>query len=395
MDYTKILTDIISIDTSIPPGLNYGEVIDYLQPLFEGVGFETRKIYIPKEHADGGEGRVNLICHRREPGKPRLIFYGHIDVVPAEGWDAFRPRVANGKIYGRGAADMKGAIVALLLGLEDLKGKPLKYDTSVMITTDEETGQASQIRYLAQFLQPVAGAYVFSLDSSFGYVGIANLGVVHMDIKVKGKSVHSGLSHLGENAVEKANLLVTALLNLKNKVVQRKSAVDVHPDTGLAKMESRLNINKIEGGLKVNIVPDQCLISVDRRLIPEENLEEAEKELMDTLSSVKGVNWGVDSIYRIPTVPPCQSPIVDELAGIIKEVTGQSGRFGEMGSGDLPYIVTSEWGAKEFGLGVIRAECNIHGKDEFAYQKDIEDLAEIISRFLSPVGDCLFCHPER
>ncbi len=385
MDYTKILTDIISIDTSIPPGLNYGEVIDYLQPLFEGVGFETRKIYIPKEHADGGEGRVNLICHRREPGKPRLIFYGHIDVVPAEGWDAFRPRVANGKIYGRGAADMKGAIVALLLGLEDLKGKPLKYDTSVMITTDEETGQASQIRYLAQFLQPVAGAYVFSLDSSFGYVGIANLGVVHMDIKVKGKSVHSGLSHLGENAVEKANLLVTALLNLKNKVVQRKSAVDVHPDTGLAKMESRLNINKIEGGLKVNIVPDQCLISVDRRLIPEENLEEAEKELMDTLSSVKGVNWGVDSIYRIPTVPPCQSPIVDELAGIIKEVTGQSGRFGEMGSGDLPYIVTSEWGAKEFGLGVIRAECNIHGKDEFAYQKDIEDLAEIISRFLSPV----------
>jgi len=383
MDYSQILKDLISIDTSVPPGLNYGEAIDYLQPLFEEVGFKTRKVYVPKEYAEEREGRVNLLCHHREPEKPRLIFYGHVDVVPAEGWDAFKPWMEGGKIYGRGATDMKGAIVALLLGLEALKGKSLRYDTSVMITTDEELSQASQIRYLAQFLQPLSGAYVFSLDSSFGYVGIANLGVLQMEIKVKGKSVHSGLSHLGENAVEKANLLMGALLDLKNKVVQRKSAIAVHPATGLTRMESKLNINKIEGGLKVNIVPDQCVISVDRRLIPEEDLEEAEKELLDTLSSVEGVEWEIGEIFRIPTIPPCQDPIVSELAKIIEEVTGQSGKFGEMGSGDLPYIVTNEWGGKEFGLGVIRAECNIHGKDEFVYQKDIEDLAEIISRFLS------------
>ena len=383
MDYVEILKDLISIDTSVPPGWNYDKAIDYLQPLFEKVGFETKKLDIPKEYVEGREGRVNLLCHRKEPEKPRLIFYSHIDVVPAEGWDAFNPWVENGKIYGRGAADMKGAIAALLLGLEALKGRPLKYDTSVMVTTDEETNQASQIRYLTQFLQPVSGAYVFSLDSSFGYVGIANLGVLQMDIKVRGKSVHSGLSHLGENAVEKATLVMEALLALKSKVTQRKSAIDVHPGTQLTKMEPRLNINKIEGGLKVNIVPDQCLISVDRRLIPEENLEEAEKELMDTLSSVEGVEWEIAKIHRIPTVPPCQDPIVDELAEIIKEVIGRSGKFGEMGSGDLPYIVTSEWGGKEFGLGVIRGECNIHGKNEFVYQKDIEDLARIISRFLS------------
>jgi len=382
MDYVEILKDLISIDTSVPPGWNYDKAIDYLQPLFEKVGFETKKLDIPKEYVEGREGRVNLLCHRKEPEKPRLIFYSHIDVVPAEGWDAFNPWVENGKIYGRGAADMKGAIAALLLGLEALKGRPLKYDTSVMVTTDEETNQASQIRYLTQFLQPVSGAYVFSLDSSFGYVGIANLGVLQMDIKVRGKSVHSGLSHLGENAVEKATLVMEALLALKSKVTQRKSAIDVHPGTQLTKMEPRLNINKIEGGLKVNIVPDQCLISVDRRLIPEENLEEAEKELMDTLSSVEGVEWEIAKIHRIPTVPPCQAPIVDQLAGIIKDTTGQSGKFGEMGSGDLPHIVTSEWRGKEFGLGVIRAECNIHGKNEFVYQKDIEDLAEIISRFL-------------
>ncbi len=385
MDYIKILKDLISIDTSVPPGLNYAKAVDYLQPLFQGVGFESRKFPIPREHAEGREERVSLICHRREPGKPRLIFYGHIDVVPAEGWDAFHPRIESGRIYGRGAADMKGAIVALLLGLEAVKGKPLRYDTSVMITTDEEISQASQIRYLTQFLQPVSGAALFSLDSSFGHVTIANLGLLHIDIEVKGKSVHSGLSHLGENAVEKANLLVKALLDLKNEVTQRKSEINVHPSTGLAKMEAKLNVNKMTGGLKVNIVPDRCLVSVDRRLIPEESIADAEKELLGTLSSVEGVNWGIERIHKIPPVPPCQHPVVDELAEVIRKVTGQTGKFGEMGSGDLPYIVTSEWGAREFGLGVIRPECNIHGKDEFVYQKDIEDLAKIISQFLSPI----------
>lgn len=383
MDYVKVLMGLLAIDTSVPPGKNYEAAIDYLQPLFQKVGVATQKIHIPKEQAEGREGRVALIGHRRDPGKPRLIFYAHVDVVPAQGWDAFKPRVQDGKIYGRGAADMKGAIPALLLALDNLKDRPLKYDTSVMITTDEETGQADQLRYLGQYLQPVGGAYVFNLDASFGYVGITNLGALQMYVTVKGKSVHSALSHLGENAVEKANRLVNALLELKSRVVQRKSMVETHPESGLKKMEARLNINMINGGLKVNIVPDECVIAIDCRLIPEENLETAEKELMATMAAVPDVRWEVARAFTIPPVPPCEDPIVDELAAIIKEVTGRTGKYGEMGSGDLPHIVVDEWGGKEFGLGVIRSGCNIHGKDEFVYQQDIEDLTTIIAHFIS------------
>jgi succinyl-diaminopimelate desuccinylase len=382
MDYIEVLKHLLSIDTSVPPGLNYDQAVDYLQPLFEELGFDAQRIHVPEKYAEGRKGRVNLICHRRATGRKRLIFYGHIDVVPAEGWDAFKPRVENGKIYGRGAADMKGSIAALLLALETLKAKPLNYDVSVMITTDEEFSQASQLRYLERYLQPVSDTYFFNLDSSFGYVSIAGLGALQVDIKVKGKSVHSALSHLGENAVEKANLLVRALLDLKSKVVGRKSKVPVHPGTGLTNMEARLNVNMIKGGLKVNIVPDECLVSMDRRLIPEENLEDARKELMDALSSVPDVVWELERVFTIPTVPPCDDPLVDDLVDIIKDTTGQGGKFGEMGSGDLPHVV-AEWGGKEFGLGTIRPECNIHGKDEFVYQQDIEDLAKIISRFLS------------
>ncbi len=383
MNYVAVLKDLISIDTTVPPGLNYDKAIDYLEPLFKETGFDTRRLIIPAKHAEGREGRVNLVCHRSEKGKPRLILYGHIDVVPAEGWDAFKPRVEDGKVYGRGAADMKGSIVALLLAMESLKGKRLNFDVSVMVTTDEESSQASQIQYLKQYLEPVAGAYFLNLDSSFGFVSIAGLGALHADIKVTGKSVHSGLSHLGENAIEKASLLIQALMDLKRRVEQRKSSVSTHPDTKLSRMEGRLNINMIKGGIKVNVVPDECIISVDRRLIPEENLEDARKELLDTLASVKGVTWQLERAYGIPTVPPADDPVIDRLAGIIGGTTGQANKFGEMGSGDLSHIVAT-WGCKAFGLGVIRPECNIHGKEEFVYLQDIEDVARILAKFLSP-----------
>ncbi len=383
MDHIKILKDLIAIDTTVPPGNNYGRVIDYLQPLFSQVGFETQRIEIPVEEAEGREGRVNLICHRRQPGKPRLIFYTHIDVVPAQGWEAFKPVVENGRIYGRGSADMKGAIPALLLALEKCKDRPLNYDASVMLTTDEEYSQASQLRYISRYLQPVKNAFFFDLDCSFGFVSIAGLGAIHLDIIVKGKSVHSGLSHLGENAVENAVSLMNALLELKKKVVVRKSAVSAHPETGLDKMTSRLNINMVHGGTKVNIVPDECVISVDRRLIPEENIEEARNEILDALNSVPGVQWEISGEVLIPPVPPASDPLIDELAGILKKVTGEGGKFGEMGSGDLGNIVVNEFGGQFFGLGVISPESNIHGKNEFVYQQDIEDLAEIIYRFLT------------
>jgi len=383
VDYVKILKDLIAIDTTVPPGHNYETAIDYLVPLFRQVGMQVEKIVIPPSEAEGREGRVNLIGRIPASGKPRLIFYGHIDVVPAQGWDAFVPRVAEGKIFGRGSADMKGAIPGLLMALEKAQGRSLNYDITTIITTDEESSQNSQLRYLSRFIQPLKGAYFFNLDSNAGYISISNLGALHMDIQVKGKSVHSGLSHLGENAVEAAIPLLAALIKLKRKVTRKKSRVPAYPQTGLSYMVPRLNVNMVHGGLKVNIIPDECVISIDRRLIPEENMEQARQEIIDALSAVPQVRWEIAGEVKIPVPPPCEDPLIDKLAGILKDVTGSTGKYGEMGSGDLPNIVVNEWGGHEFGLGVIRTESHIHGKDEFVYQKDIEDLAEVIYRFLT------------
>ncbi|MBI2859296.1 MAG: M20/M25/M40 family metallo-hydrolase [Chloroflexi bacterium] len=382
MDYIRILTDLISIDTSAPPGLNYDQAMKYLDPLFQEAGCNTEIIEIPAIHCGGLSGRMNLIAHRRNPGKPRLVFYSHVDVVPATGWPAFSPRVSEGRVFGRGAADMKGAIPALLMALDNVRGSELAFDVSAIVTTDEEVGQAGQVRYLAQFLQPLKGGYVHSLDSDFGAISITNLGAIHLEVRIKGKSVHSGLSHLGVNAVEKAHAVLGALLSLKEKVETRESAIAANPATGLKYMAARLNVNMIRGGLKSNIIPDECTIAVDRRLIPEENLADAEKELIGAIETVRGVDWEITTLEGIPTVPPCTDPITDRVSEIVREVTGNSGKFGEMGSGDFLPIVANDWQAQLFGLGVIRSDCNIHGKDEFVYQKDIEDLSRIITRFL-------------
>ena len=383
LDHSTILRNLISIDTSVPPGSNYEKAIDYLIPLFKEAACDTYKVAIPFENAEGREGRFALVAHRRESGKSRLIFYCHVDVVPADGWDAFNPKVEMGKIYGRGAADMKGAIASLLVALYEVKDQLLQYDVSVMVTTDEEDTQADQLRYLKKFLEPVAGAGIFSLDSNFGFVSVANLGLLQMDIVIRGKSVHSGLAHLGENAIEQAVPVLQALVNLKKKVVKRRSNVKLDPSTGIKVMEGRLNINVIKGGIKANIVPDSCTITIDRRLIPEEKIEDAEKEIIDAVNKIPGIKWELGKAARIPTIPASEGDEIDKLAGVLKKVTGKTGKYGEMGSGDLTAIAGLEWNARSYGLGVIRTESNIHGKEEYAYLKDIQDLTAIIKQLLT------------
>ncbi len=75
--------------------------------------------------------------------------------------------------------------------------------------------------------------------------------------------------------------------------------------------------------------------------------------------------------------------MVDRLADVIKDVTGSTGKYGEMGSGDLANIVVNDWKGTTFALGVIRPDCNMHGNDEYVRIADMESLAAIISRFLA------------
>jgi len=383
MDYVDVLCRLIEFDTSAADGTGCREAMAYLATQFGKVGCDVARVEIPRDAADGLDGRMALLCHRRRAKAERLLVYSHVDVVPAQGWSAFTPRVAGGRVYGRGAADMKGSIAALLGALWRLRGRELRYAVSALVTMDEETHQMSQLRYLTPFLEPGTRPHVLSLDNAFGYVTIANLGLLQLDIVVHGVSVHSGLAHLGRNAVEGAARLVSAVLALKERVLERRSSVETHPDTGLLLMEPRLNLNWIEGGLARNIVPDLCRFSIDRRLLPEESAEAAREELLAALRGGPGVEWEVVREYVIPTVPCCDDPAAGVMAGVIREVTGVTGLYGAMMSGELPGAACGPWGGQSFGVGLIRPDNHIHGVDEHVCVADLDRLTEVLARFLS------------
>jgi len=383
VDHLDILCRLIEIDTSGVDGSGCREAMSLLALSFESAGLETRRVDIPAVAAEGRDGRMALVCHRRRPGRERLIVYSHVDVVPAKGWPAFEARRSDGKIYGRGAADMKGSIAVLAGALESLKDVPLEYDLSVLVTMDEETQQRSQLEYVTTELAPGEAPHVLSMDAGFGYVSIANLGVLQMDVMVRGESVHSGLSHMGKNAVEDANALIGAVLSLKQRVTRRRSETRTHPDTGLPVMEPRLNVNQIEGGLARNIIPDSCVFSIDRRLLPEERTKDARAEIVETLRGVSSAEWEILRESVIEPVPPCDDPEAEILADIVRDVTGATGLYGEMISGDLPGAATQLWSGKVFGLGLIRPESRIHGIDEFVYESDMNQLKEVLARFLT------------
>jgi acetylornithine deacetylase/succinyl-diaminopimelate desuccinylase-like protein len=148
-------------------------------------------------------------------------------------------------------------------------------------------------------------------------------------------------------------------------------------------MQGNLCITMLHGGVKVNIVPDECVITLARRIIPEENIDDCEREIRAALATVPGVRYEVKVTERHPTVRDTyDDPLANELCGIMKAVTGAAGKYGGMGT--LPVDpVSVEWGARIITTGVGRAaESNAHGKDEMIYLKDLVALAEIVTRFL-------------
>jgi len=383
MDHVDVLCRLIEFDTSGVDAGQSHEALAYLERLFTTCACSTATVSIPPAEADGLPGRRALLARHRRPGKPHLIVYGHIDVVPAEGWDAFSPVRSGGRIYGRGASDMKGSIAALVGALWLIRDAQPAFDVTAVITMDEETHQLAQLRYLTSVLEAGPHPHILSLDAGFGYVSIANLGLLQMDVTVAGESVHSGLAHLGRNAIEESTPLMQALLQLKQQVVRRQGAVATHPDTGLRFMEARLNVNQIAGGIARNVVPGSCTFTIDRRLLPEETVDAARSEILAALGAVPGPRWHVSREFCIPSVRPCSDPLAQALADIIGDVTGSTGLYGDMLSGELPYAATTCWGGDAFATGVIRPDNRIHGVDEFVCESDLDRLVEVLARFLT------------
>ena len=143
----KYLTDslkaLVRIPTYVPPGENYGKIVDWLIPVFDDLGFECERIEMPadvyearQKSAELSGERVNLLATKDCGAKESVDIYTHLDVVPAgEGWSTppFNPVIKDGRIYGRGVADSKGSVASLLTALRVMKEQDIKSLTPYII----------------------------------------------------------------------------------------------------------------------------------------------------------------------------------------------------------------------------------------------------------------------
>lgn len=223
--------------------------------------------------------------------KPTIVFYAHLDTVPVdpeEKWDVdpFGGEVKESRIYGRGACDMKGAIASLVIALQTLEeiGAEVKFNLQVLLTTDEELGiPCTGLCYIADggYLK---GNVVWNLDGSIESIDVGALGAASFIISVFGKSGHSAKPLAGINAIESTVPILSNLMQLKKKIESRTSSLPFRIEEG--PVRSRLNINVIRGGVKANITPAECEITIDRRYLPEEKKEDVIKEFLDFIIEI-------------------------------------------------------------------------------------------------------------
>jgi succinyl-diaminopimelate desuccinylase len=387
-----VLKDLIAFKTIAPPGSSYHEVIDYLISIFKSMGFKTEKIVMPKEIFEArcqdarlmGD-RVNLRASLDVGAKETLVIYTHVDVVPAgENWstDPFKMVLKDDRVYGRGASDSKGSIAGLIAALQTLlkHGKP-KHNLSILLTTDEEVGGYSGLCFFAdQGL--IKGDYMLCMDGFSDDLVIGSNGIINWQVTVHGKSVHSGSSFLGVNALEKSLPVMDALMALKKEVQSKRStlaASSALEAVGVVNLMPILNITMIHAGIKENIVPDRCVLRGDRRVIPEETMEGAMDQIQKKIGSLD-----VDADLKIfPGYPPMRmnpdhhwiekvQEAIEKVTGTVPKLSGAQGSLDQAYATDKTKIPTAVYGVGR------QMESNVHAGDENVRVDDLVSFAKFL-----------------
>ena len=391
---------LVNIDTTVPPGLNYPKISNVLASELKEIGATPTVSYIPEasmrrrvspEVGLRGPRPNTYATLKGEKEGPWVLLNGHVDVVPADplGWshDPFEPVVKNGKIFGRGTADMKGSNVCQIFAMKALVETGVKFRGRITptFTTDEEVGGYSGVNYLVdKHVITKDVDYCLSTDSGIEALHVASLGDAEYLITVHGKPAHSGRGWTGVNAIEYGASLIEDLKRLAEEISKRRSKINAEPIWGTKKMRPGLYVNTAKGGLKGNIIPDTFEILVDRRFIPEESEAQARREIArvvnDFASKHREVRVKMKMILAYdPMITAPDHPLVRTVRRVARKVLGRDvPPSGSQGSTDMAAV--SALGVPIAVLGATREDSNIHGIDEHVRINDLVSVTKILAR---------------
>lgn len=274
-DTVELLQKMIGFKTVNGPG-------DEL-PLAEFIKEKLEEIGVEAVVDDFGDNRGNVVGRVKGSGeREALLFNGHTDTVPPGDiqWEygPYSGKVVDGRIYGRGSADMKGGLAAMLIALKAVKkaGWKLKGDFIYSATAGEETDSIGAVKFVKDGGLEEVGAIIIGEPSSNG-INVAEKGAFWVEITTYGKTAHGAFPDNGVNAIVHMNALLSELISYKFDY--EVNQLLGHPT---------MNISTINGGVKTNVVPDKCTITIDMRTVPGMNHDEIIKgfeKLIEKLSS--------------------------------------------------------------------------------------------------------------
>ena len=343
---------------------------DWLRPL----DLETRRQPV-------SPGRENLLATYHAPGASRhVLFEVHQDTVPVEGMviAPFAGKVEGDRLYGRGACDNKGPMTAMLLALRRLaQEKPAgSASVTLALTVDEEHGFTGIAELVAAGLSYDCAivAEPTNLD-----IVVAHKGVLRWRLATSGRACHSSTPQHGVNAIYRMGKVLVSLERFAAELGARPG----DPLLG----SSTISVGRISGGVSVNIVPDACAIEIDRRLIPGEDVERAQQEVLRYLAADPTVDFDVQCeppwLQVLPMGNERNRPLTAALGRVIRQHRGDCANSAVAFGTDAAAINAAGIPVVVFGPGSIQMA---HTKDEWVPLDEVAMAADIYFDFCARDG---------
>ena len=347
----ELAAALVAIDSVnpalVPGGAGEGAIASFVADWCADRGLDVEVV---------GGARPSVIATRRGSGGGRsLLLNGHLDTVGVAGMEVpFEPRVEGGRLHGRGAYDMKGAVAAMLVAAAEATG--LRGDVIVTAVADEELASIGT----EAVLERVRADAAIVVEPTDLRVAVAHRGFVGFELETAGVAAHGSRPDLGVDAIAKMGPVLVALAQLD----ERLRAGPRHPLAGPASLHTSL----IEGGQELSSYPARCLLTAERRTIPGETVEQVEREL-------RGIAG--DAALRIVAArEPYEAPAGDPFVELVLRAADAGEAAGAafwtdaalIGAAGIPVVVYGPAGA------------GAHAAVEWVDLSSLERVREVVGR---------------
>ena len=347
---------LIAIDTSAPVGLE--RAIDFVAGWLDAREIPVREVRV-------GERRCLLA--RVGEGPVRLLFNGHLDVVPGSP-EQFVPLRRDGRLYGRGAYDMKGALAAMMVATAELAASGLRGAMlELMVVPDEERAEPGANCSEVLVRDGLRADFVVCGEPTDLHVGIQAKGVLLVCLHVPGKAAHGSTPWEGTNAVLRAIALY-----------QRMVALPFMSETSEMFARPSINLGRIAGGDALNCVPESCRMWVDIRCLPDQNRAQmlAEIRALDPAVDVEVV------VDKPAALVPSKHPMVEALISVARSAHHGARAVGRDGSSDaIPFL---DVGVPAVEFGPVGA--GHHGPEEYVELASLGPYRQALVAFVRDVA---------